>query len=66
MTIKRRLDRLIAKRGCQHVDEPLITLMRDGKEITLLDLSGTGISWSQMFESIASHGNNVSDNLKDS
>ncbi len=65
MTIKRRLDRLIAKRGGQHVDEPRITLMQDGVEITLLDLSGTRITWSQLFESIARRGTTVTDAARD-
>jgi hypothetical protein len=37
MTIKRRLDRLIAKRGGQCKNEPRITLMQDGRETTVTD-----------------------------
>lgn len=61
MTIKRRLDRLIAKRGDQCANEPRITLMQDGREITVLDLSGTGITWTQLFDSIARRGTTVTD-----
>ena len=65
MTIKRRLDRLIAKRGGQCKNEPRITLMQDGQEVTVLDLSGTGITWSQLFESIARRGTTVTDAARD-
>ena len=65
MTIKRRLDRLIAKRGGQCENEPRITLMQDGREVTVLDMSGTGITWSQLFESIARRGTTVTDAARD-
>jgi len=65
MTIKRRLDRLIAKRSGQCETEPRITMMQDGWEVTVLDLSGTGITWSQLFESIARRGTTITDAARD-
>lgn len=42
-----------------------LTLMQDGREVTVLDLSGTGITWSQLFESIARRGTTVTDAARD-
>jgi hypothetical protein len=39
--------------------------MQDGREVTVLDLSGTGITWSQLFESIARRGTTVTDAARD-
>jgi hypothetical protein len=39
--------------------------MQDGREITVLDLTGTGITWSQLFESIARRGTTVTDAARD-
>jgi hypothetical protein len=61
MSVKRRVNRLLAKRGGQCKNEPRITLMQDGREVTVLDLSGTGITWSQLFESIARRGTIITD-----
>jgi hypothetical protein len=66
MSIKRRVNRLLAKRGAQQVCEPLISFWEAGKEVTLLDLRGTGITWNEMFESISWRGSKVTDKLKDS
>lgn len=44
MTIKQRVYLLFAKREGQQVCEPLISFWEEGKEVTLLDLSVTGIT----------------------
>lgn len=57
--LARRLTKLEAKRGGD--DEVYLVRWKDGQEITVLDLRGTGVTWPRLLGNIAAEGRTISD-----